>query len=189
MLLFFRRLSYSLCKRINKSDSTMSTQEAPRVNHEQKAFASNPPQQTLEPLKPRHKAGIALLQRSNHGTEVLLVRQANGHWSLPKGKRKKGETIKQTGVRECLEETGREPQALRFVGWGINSRKHIRFYLWKSETHRLCSEQRGASRPRHSEILQSSWVALARARKMLKPWQANLLAKITSPTTTRHYNV
>jgi ADP-ribose pyrophosphatase YjhB (NUDIX family) len=84
-------------------------------------------------LKARHKAGIALLQQTGQGAEVLLVHQANGRWSLPIGKRKKGESIKQTGLRECREETGHEARALQFVGWGINSRKHVRFYLWKSE--------------------------------------------------------
>ena len=125
----------------------------------------------------KHKAGIALLREAQSGTEVLLVQQANGHWSLPKGKRKEGEAIKETCLRECREETGYEPQALDFVGWGINSRKHVRFYLWKSQTHRLGSQKRPNLR-RH-EILRRAWVALSQAKQMLKPWQANLLAKAT----------
>lgn len=132
----------------------------------------------------RHKAGIALLQNSGQETKVLLVQQANGRWSLPKGKRKKGESIKQTGLRECLEETGREAQTLHFVGWGVNSRKHVRFYLWKSEAHRLCSEQGRRPRMRRREILRLAWVALAQAQQMLKPWQASLLAKIMCSVTT-----
>ena len=134
-------------------------------------------------LKAKHKAGIALLQKTSQGTEVLLVQQANGHWSLPKGKRKNGESIKQTGLRECREETGQEAQALQFVGWGVNSRKHVRFYLWKSEAHHLCSQD---ERPRcllRREILRHAWVPLARAQQMLKPWQASLLAKVIRSAT------
>ncbi len=134
-------------------------------------------------FKVKHKAGIALLQETGQGTQVLLVQQANGRWSLPKGKRTDGESIKQTGVRECREETGREARALQFVGWGVNSRKHVRFYLWKSEAHHLCSEHGRHPRLRTREILGVAWVALAQAQQMLKPWQASLLAKVmASPT-------
>src|SRR5271157_2273459 len=149
----------------------MNTGMATIAGEEQGVFTSEPQRRTFEGFKARHKAGIALLQKSGQGTEVLLVRQANGRWSLPKGKRKKGETIKQAGLRECLEETGREAQALQFVGWGVNSRKHVRFYLWKSEAHRLCSEHGRVPHPRSREILGIAWVALARARQLLKPWQ------------------
>jgi len=138
---------------------------------------------TVGELKVKHKAGVALLQKTGLGTEVLLVQQANGRWSLPKGKCKKGESIKQTGLRECREETGREAQALQFVGWGVNSRKHVRFYLWKSEAHHLCSENDWRPcRPGH-EILRTAWVPFRQAQQMLKPWQASLLAKIIRPAT------
>ena len=116
---------------------------------------------------------------------MLLVKQANGHWSLPKGKRKTGESIKQTGLRECREETGHDAQSLRFVGWGVDSRKHIRLYLWKSDEHRLSSEQGRPWRPRKREILRIAWVSLPQARQMLKPWQATLLAKIMRSATNR----
>jgi len=136
-------------------------------------------------FKAKQKAGIALLQKNGHGTEVLLVQQADGHWSLPKGKRKTGESIKQTGLRECREETGHEARALRFVGWGVNRRKQIRLYLWKSEAHRLSSGHGGPWRPRPREILRIAWVSLGQAQQMLKPCQASLLAKIMRSATNR----
>jgi 8-oxo-dGTP pyrophosphatase MutT (NUDIX family) len=134
-------------------------------------------------LKVKHKAGIALLQKAGQETKVLLVQQANGRWSLPKGKRKNGESIKQTGLRECREETGQEAQALEFVGWGVNSRKHVRFYLWKSEAHHLCSRNDRHGCLCRREILRNAWVPLARAQQMLKPWQASLLAKVIRSST------
>lgn len=149
----------------------------------QKGFSFGARLRAVERFKAKQKAGIALLQKTGHGTEVLLVQQANGHWSLPKGKRKTGESIKQTGLRECREETGHEARALRFVGWGVNSRKHIRLYLWKSEAHRLSSGRGRGWRPRKGEILRLAWVSLVQAQQMLKPCQANLLAKVMRSAT------
>ena len=122
----------------------------------------------------KHKAGIALLRPAPTGPEVLLVQQVNGHWSLPKGKQKHGEAIKQTSLRECREETGYEAADLHFVGWGVNSRKHVRFYLWKSNAPVSCQ----APSLRRREIRQIAWFALAQAQRLLKPWQRHLLAKI-----------
>ena len=152
------------------------------AGEKQKVFNSGTQSPAIGGIKAKRKAGIALLQKNGHRTEVLLVKQANGRWSLPKGKRKTGETIKQTGMRECREETGREPQALRFVGWGVNSGKHIRLYLWKSEAHRPFSEHGKPWRPRKREILRIAWVSLVRAQQMLKPCQATLLAKVMRST-------
>ncbi|HXR08517.1 MAG TPA: NUDIX domain-containing protein [Candidatus Acidoferrum sp.] len=151
----------------------------------QKVFSSGTPSPVVGEVKAKQKAGIALLQETDRGTEVLLVKQANGHWSLPKGKRKTGESIKQTGLRECREETGHEARALRFVGWGVNRRKQIRLYLWKSEAHRLSSGHGGRWRPRPREILRIAWVSLGQAQQMLKPCQASLLAKIMRSATNR----
>ena len=77
----------------------------------QKGFAIGSTVRAVARFKAQQKAGIALLQKTGHGTEVLLVQQADGHWSLPKGKRKTGESIKQTGLRECRKETGHEAPA------------------------------------------------------------------------------
>ncbi|MGO8699430.1 MAG: NUDIX hydrolase [Limisphaerales bacterium] len=155
------------------------------VGEGHKVFTSGTPTPTVGGAKEKRKAGIALLQKDGLRTEVLLVKQANGRWSLPKGKPKPGETIKQTCLRECREETGHEAQALRFVGWGVNSRKRIRLYLWKSEAHRLSTERGRPWRPRKREILRTAWVSLTQAQLMLKPWQASLLGKIMPSATSK----
>jgi hypothetical protein len=41
------------------------------------------------------------------------------------------------------------------------------------------------SHPQRREVLGIRWVALPRARQMLTPWQANLLAKIVDSTRTK----
>jgi 8-oxo-dGTP pyrophosphatase MutT (NUDIX family) len=151
----------------------------------QKVFTSRTLTPAFGGIKAKQKAGIALLQKDGPRLKVLLVQQANGRWSLPKGKRKTGETIKQTGLRECLEETGHEAQALRFVGWGFNNRKQIRLYLWKSEAYRLSTENGRRRRPRKREILRTAWVPLVQAQLMLKPWQSSLLARIMPSATNQ----
>ena len=165
------------------SDWPINMEMTTITGERQKVFNSRTQSPAVGGIKAKLKAGIALLQKNGHRMEVLLVKQANGRWSLPKGKRKTGETIKQTGLRECLEETGREAQALRFVGWGVNSRKGIRLYLWKSEAHRLSAEHGTRWHPRKREILRIAWVSLLEAQLMLKPWQATLLARIMRSAT------
>jgi 8-oxo-dGTP pyrophosphatase MutT (NUDIX family) len=155
------------------------------LGERQKVFNSGTRSPVVREAKAKQKAGIALLQKTDRGTEVMLVKQANGHWSLPKGKRKTGESMKQTGLRECREETGREAQSLRFVGWAVNTRKHIRLYLWQSEAHRLSSDLGRSFRPRKREIIKTAWVSLVRAQLMLRPWQATLLANITGSAANR----
>ena len=43
---------------------------------------------------------------SNDKKRTVLVRTHRGNFSFPKGKRKKGETYKETALRELEEETG-----------------------------------------------------------------------------------
>ena len=52
-------------------------------------------------------AGGIVFRDTPAGREFLLIfRRRYGDWSLPKGKRKAGETIERCAVREVLEETG-----------------------------------------------------------------------------------
>ncbi len=120
------------------------------------------------------KAGIALLRTVAGEKEVLLVQQNNGQWSLPKGKCRPGEPVKEACLRECREETGYEPSRVFFVASGMNSRKSIRFYLWKSEVRRPYPTNNGIG-SRRKEIRRISWFSPMRAHRVLKPWQWNLL--------------
>lgn len=54
-------------------------------------------------------AGTVILRGKGKATEVLVVHRSHRNdWSLPKGKREKGEYMAATAVRETLEETGIE---------------------------------------------------------------------------------
>lgn len=51
--------------------------------------------------------GAVVVYRSDQGIRVLLVKNHNGkYWSFPKGHIEKGESEKQTAIREIKEETG-----------------------------------------------------------------------------------
>jgi len=51
-------------------------------------------------------AGTILYQESTSGKTYLLLNYPSGHWDFVKGNIEKGETFKQTVLREVREETG-----------------------------------------------------------------------------------
>ena len=50
----------------------------------------------------------------NDNKEVVVVATPKGNYSFPKGKKKKGETVKQTALRELYEETGIDETEIEF---------------------------------------------------------------------------
>lgn len=65
--------------------------------------------------KPVVGVGIVIIK----GREVLMIRRGQppreGEWSIPGGKQELGETVRQTAVREALEETGLTIANLRLI--------------------------------------------------------------------------
>ena len=51
-------------------------------------------------------AGTILFRREKEVTYYLLLHYQAGHWDFPKGHIEEGESLKQTIVREVVEETG-----------------------------------------------------------------------------------
>jgi len=60
----------------------------------------------------RHSYGVIPLRQTERGVECLLIDQKDSHvpgaeyWTFPKGTPEKGETGRETAVRETREETG-----------------------------------------------------------------------------------
>lgn len=60
-----------------------------------------------------HSAGGVVIKNG----QVLMLKKYYGDWVLPKGKMEKGETTKDTAIREVREETGIDAKILKKVGY------------------------------------------------------------------------
>jgi ADP-ribose pyrophosphatase YjhB (NUDIX family) len=63
--------------------------------------------------------GLVILRAGAAEPEVLLIRRGQpprqGEWSIPGGRQELGETVRETAVREALEETGIAVGNLRLI--------------------------------------------------------------------------
>ena len=50
------------------------------------------------------------------GNTILLLKKFNGDWVLPKGRIEKNESIKETAIREVLEESGVRAEIIDYIG-------------------------------------------------------------------------
>lgn len=51
-------------------------------------------------------AGGVVFRRTKRGVEILMIQDAKGRWTIPKGHVEKGEKLEETALREIEEETG-----------------------------------------------------------------------------------
>lgn len=58
--------------------------------------------------KPRLEvsSGAVVFKRAKGGALVAMVKDSYGKWTFPKGHVRRGETLSEAAMRECLEETG-----------------------------------------------------------------------------------
>ncbi len=72
-------------------------------------------------LRPIRKAvkeetgGGIIYRRGKSGVEILLIQDAKGRWTIPKGHVEEGEANRETAIREIREETGL--RELRIADW------------------------------------------------------------------------
>ena len=64
------------------------------------------------------------------GNTVLLLRKFNGDWVLPKGRVEEGECIRDTALREVLEESGVKAEIIKYTGMVHYTYKNLK----KNET-------------------------------------------------------
>lgn len=80
---------------------------------------TEPPVPSDERRKPAIGVGAVVLRRGPAGVEVLLIRRGTppraGEWSIPGGRQEWGETVRETAVREVMEETGVKVSGLRLL--------------------------------------------------------------------------
>lgn len=88
-----------------------------------------------KPFKKWTSAGCVVLDSMEDFDHVWIIKPSNnyGPWALPKGQVDKGESLKQTAVREVWEETGLKakilPGANAYIGKGEGSFSITHFFL------------------------------------------------------------
>lgn len=114
-------------------------------------------------------AGGLVYKRTSEGVKFAMQKDSYGHWTFPKGHVRKGESYKQTAVREIKEELGlgslrfRKPLGTidiwfrdRFVFKGKLVRKYIHYFLFEvDESAMLVPLQ---STDKGEQIDEADWV-------------------------------
>lgn len=92
-------------------------------------------------------AGAVIFRETARGRMFLLLHYPSGHWDFVKGKLERGESARQTTIREAREETGISD--LEFIGGfeetirydfqfgGEPVHKTVVFYLARTRTRRV----------------------------------------------------
>lgn len=117
-----------------------------------------------------------------HEKTVLLIQVKNlaGRkiWTFPKGHLEKGETARETAMREVEEETGYRSSIIRpiyknkysFTINGTNIRKTVQWYLMRLGTKMDALDK--------TEIVATRWLSVPNARKIVRyPTDHKLLDK------------
>lgn len=98
--------------------------------------------------------------------EVALISTKN-HWSLPKGLVEKGETTKETALREVREETGLEGETVRKIGKINYSFMSARKHYSKTVHFYLLRYTRGSVHNHDYEVDRVKWFPLSEAMQAL----------------------
>jgi 8-oxo-dGTP diphosphatase len=88
-------------------------------------------------------AGCVVVAESGTGLLLLLIRDKQGVWTLPKGHLDPGETEEQAAIREVAEETGIACRIRRLVGrvtypvyrQGVWRDKQVAYFLAGAQPH------------------------------------------------------
>ena len=100
---------------------------------------------------------------SNEKSQILFIYR-RGKWDLPKGKAEKGETIRETAIREVMEETGIEH--LKIDKYFSNTfhivRNKKKYFLKETSWFLMSSNYKGKLNPQIKEGIKSvKWRAVS----------------------------
>jgi len=117
---------------------------------------------------------------------ILLVRNRNGYWGLPKGHWESGETLAETAAREVLEETGLTVEVgdLAFITEfrNLEAKEHlVQFFFAAVPTG-------GTLFPRPGEIYAVKWVPTDAVAEYIRwrPWLEPLCHWLQGGTIRYH---
>ena len=117
----------------------------------------------------------------NDNNQILFIYR-RGKWDLPKGKAEKGESIRETAVREVIEETGIEK--LKIDKYFSNTfhivRNNKKYFLKETSWFLMSSNFKGKLKPQLSEGIKSvKWKTFDDAKKIKKKTYGNISIILT----------
>ncbi len=117
----------------------------------------------------------------NDNNQILFIFR-RGKWDLPKGKAEKGESIRETAVREVIEETGIEK--LKIDKFFSNTfhivRNNKKYFLKETSWFLMSSNFKGKLKPQLSEGIKSvKWKTFDDAKKIKKKTYGNISIILT----------
>lgn len=126
---------------------------------------NNQPKKQGEKARIEVSAGAIAYRRNRKGIAVAMVVDSYGKWTFPKGHVRRGETLVDTAIRECAEETGITGLSYkgklgkidiwfrdRFVFKGQLIHKFIHYYLFEASPRariRIPKSEDGKEKIRH----------------------------------------
>ena len=113
---------------------------------------------------------------SNEKSQILFIYR-RGKWDLPKGKAEKGETIRETAIREVMEETGIEH--LKIDKFFSNTfhivRNKKKYFLKETSWFLMSSNYKGKLNPQEKEGIKSvKWKTIEDVKKLKKRTYNNI---------------
>ena len=117
----------------------------------------------------------------NDNNQILFIYR-RGKWDLPKGKAEKGESIRETAVREVIEETGIEK--LKIDKYFSNTfhivRNNKKYFLKETSWFLMSSNFKGKLKPQLNEGIKSvKWKTFNDAKKIKKKTYGNISIILT----------
>ncbi len=105
------------------------------------------------------------------GNTLLLLKKFNGDWVLPKGRVEKDEDIRETALREVLEESGVRAEIMRYIGMVHYTYKNIKGdeMVFKTVHWYLMKTNSMESVPQKNEgFVEATFVHIDKAGELIK---------------------
>src|SRR3989339_348233 len=126
---------------------------------------------SLEKHRTEVSAGGLIYKRTNQGVLFAMQKDSYGYWTFPKGHVRKGESYKQTAIREIKEELGldklqfRKPLGTidiwfrdRFVFKGKLVKKFIHYFLFETSVDAVLVPLQ--STKKGEQIKEAAWIPI-----------------------------
>lgn len=117
----------------------------------------------------------------NDNNQILFIHR-RGKWDLPKGKAEKGESIRETAVREVIEETGIKNLKIdKYFSKTFHIvRNNKKYFLKETSWFLMSSNFKGKLKPQLNEGIKSvKWKTFDDAKKIKKKTYGNISIILT----------